>query len=57
MTEKQFVKYDGNKIVDLKYDNSWVISIGNVDLLLALLNDDGYVEKSKVIKEWESDVK
>ena len=56
MTEKQFVKYDGNKIVDLKYDNSWVISIGNVDLLLALLNDDGYVEKSKVIKEWEAEL-
>lgn len=36
--EKRFVKYDGNKIIDLKDDNSWRISIGNVDLLLELLN-------------------
>lgn len=37
--EKRFVKYDGNTIVDLKLVKSWVISIGDVDLLLKLLND------------------
>ncbi len=39
MCEKRFVKYDGVKIVDLKLDQSWIISIGNVDELLKLLND------------------
>lgn len=40
MTEKQFIKYDGNKIIDLKYDKSWRISIGDVDLLLKILNNE-----------------
>ena len=41
MTEnKRFVKYDGNKIVDLKYDKAWRISIGDVDLLLQILNNE-----------------
>lgn len=40
MTEKQFVKYDGNTIVDLKLVKSWTISNGDVDLLLDLLNGD-----------------
>ena len=40
MTEKRFVKYDGNTIVDLKLVKSWIISNGNVDLLLEILNDE-----------------
>lgn len=40
MTEKRFVKYDGNTIVDLKLVKSWTISNGDVDLLLDLLNGD-----------------
>lgn len=45
MTEKRFVKYDGNTIVDLKLVKSWVISNGDVDLLINLLNDDKITEK------------
>ena len=41
MTEdKRFVKYDGNTIVDLKLVKSWIISDGNVELLLKILNDE-----------------
>lgn len=41
MTEnKRFVKYDGNTIVDLKLVKCWIISNGNVDLLLELLNEE-----------------
>ncbi len=40
MTEKRFVKYDGNTIVDLKLVKSWIISNGDVDLLLETLNDE-----------------
>ena len=40
MTEKRFVKYDGNTIVDLKLVKSWIISNGDVDLLLEILNDE-----------------
>lgn len=40
MTVKRFVKYDGNTIVDLKLVKSWIISNGNVDLLLEILNDE-----------------
>lgn len=39
MTEKRFVKYDGNTIVDLKLVKSWIISNGNIELLLEILND------------------
>jgi len=40
MTEnKRFVKYDGNTIVDLKLVRSWIISNGDVDLLIKLLNE------------------
>ena len=45
MTEKRFVKYDGNKIVDLKYDTAWRISIGNVDLLLKILNNEKDIDE------------
>ena len=48
MNEKRFVKYDGNKIVDLKLDKSWIISIGDVDLLLQLLNEDSIDEPIKI---------
>lgn len=37
---KRFVKYDGNTIVDLELVKSWIISNGNVDLLLEILNDE-----------------
>lgn len=41
MTEiERFVKYDGNTIVDLKLVKSWIISNGDVDLLIELLNED-----------------
>ena len=45
MTEKRFVKYDGNKIVDLKYDVAWRISGGNVDLLLKILNNEKDIDE------------
>ena len=45
MTEKRFVKYDGNKIVDLKYDASWRISIGDVELLLKILNNEKDIDE------------
>lgn len=40
MTKKRFVKYDGNTIIDLKLVKSWIISNGDVDLLIELLNED-----------------
>lgn len=46
MTEnKRFVKYDGNTIVDLKLVKSWIISNGNVELLLEILNDETSKER------------
>ena len=45
MTEKRFVKYDGNTIVDLKLVQSWIISSGDVDELLNILNNDYYHRK------------
>ena len=39
-TNKRFVKYDGNTIVDLKLVKSWIISNGNVELLLEILNNE-----------------
>ena len=54
MTEnKRFVKYDGNTIVDLKLVKSWIISNGDVDLLIELLNVDKTSENSKIVKELE----
>lgn len=40
MTEKRFIKYDGNTIVDLKLVKSWIINNGNVELLLEILNNE-----------------
>lgn len=45
MGEMRFVKYDGNTIVDLQLVESWVISNGNVDLLLDLLNSQTFHSK------------
>ena len=50
MTEKRFVKYDGNTIVDLKLVKSWIISNGNVDLLLEILNDEKTLSEVKLVK-------
>ena len=50
---KRFVKYDGNTIVDLKLVRSWIISNGDVDLLIELLNEDKTSENSKIVKELE----
>ena len=47
---KRFVKYDGNTIVDLKLVRSWIISNGDVDLLINLLNDDKTPLKLKRMK-------
>lgn len=58
MTEnKRFVKYDGNTIVDLKLVKSWIISNGDVDLLIELLNDDKTLmrEPSRKSKELSDD--
>ena len=53
MTEnKRFVKYDGNTIVDLKLVKSWVISNGDVDLLITLLNNN---RKAKKLEKREKD--
>lgn len=55
MTEnKRFVKYNGNTIVDLKLVKSWIISNGDVDLLIELLNEDKTSENSKIMKELEN---
>ena len=52
MTEnKRFVKYDGNTIVDLKLVKSRIISNGDVDLLIKLLNDDKTPINSKIVEE------
>ena len=48
MAEKRFVKYDGNTIVDLKLVKSWIISNGNVDLLLEILNNEKTSKKESV---------
>lgn len=48
---KRFVKYDGNTIVDLELVKSWIISNGDVDLLIDLLNDDKTPVNSKIVKE------
>ena len=40
LENKRFVKYNGNTIVDLKLVKSWIISNGNIDLLLEILNDE-----------------
>lgn len=50
MCEDRFVKYDGVKIVDLKLEQSWVISIGNVDELLKILNNK--CDKKELIEEY-----
>lgn len=62
MTEKRFVKYDGNKIVDLKYDVAWRIGIGDVDLLLKILNNEKDIDEpikrdGQVIVNGNNDVK
>lgn len=49
MTEKRFVKYDGNTIIDLKLVKSWIISNGNVELLLEILNNEK--TSKKIINE------
>jgi len=52
MTEnKRYVKYDGNTIVDLKEVRSWIISNGDVDLLIEHLNEDKTPVNSKIVKE------
>lgn len=51
---KRFVKYDGNTIVDLKLVKSWIVSNGDVDLLIELLNDDKeymLTEENKKLKQ------
>ena len=48
---KRFVKYDGNTIVDLKLVKSWIISNGDVDLLIELLNEDKTPVNSKIVEE------
>ena len=48
MTEERFVKYDGNTIVDLKLVQSWIISNGNINELLSILNE---VTLCKELKE------
>lgn len=47
MVEKRFVKYDGNTIVDLKLVQSWILSSGDVDELLNILNNDCYYRELK----------
>lgn len=54
MTEnKRFVKYDGNTIVDLKLVKSWIISNGNVELLLEILNNEKTSKKGISIIDFE----
>ena len=54
MTEnKRFVKYDGNTIVDLKLVKSWIISNGNVELLLEILNNEKTSKKGICIIDFE----
>lgn len=54
MTEnKRFVKYDGNTIVDLKLVKSWIISNGNVELLLKILNNEKTSKKGICIMDFE----
>ena len=54
MTEnKRFVKYDGNTIVDLKLVKSWIISNGNVELLLEILNNEKTSKKGICIMDSE----
>lgn len=50
MAEKRFVKYDGNTIVDLKLVKSWIISNGNVDLLLKILNGEKHDKRMVTCK-------
>lgn len=49
--EDRFVKYDGTKIVDLKLVESWIISSGDVDALLSLLNNKDCTKK-RLIEEF-----
>ena len=57
MTEnKRFVKYDGNTIVDLKLVKSWIISNGNVELLLEILNNKK-TSKKEIIRKRCTDCK
>ena len=57
MTEnKRFVKYDGNTIVDLKLVKSWIISNGNVELLLEILNNEK-TSKKEIIRKRCTDCK
>lgn len=54
MTEKRFVKYDGNTIVDLKLVKSWIISNGDVELLLEILNDENGLVKGDDLNDWKT---